>query len=63
MENKVWTQEDKLQWVLENGEPVYPVVFERVGNKLYKRPCAGSPPWVPMERVLVSEDIFKEGLE
>lgn len=51
--NKEWSDLDKAQWILENG-PVPDIVwiYERVGDKIYKRPFAdpNMPPWINTRR-------------
>ena len=54
----MWTETEKAFWILQNGEPKVAWVFERNGDKIYRRPFAdpGSklPPWISTERELVS---------
>lgn len=58
-----WTDADKAQWILENGEPKFAWIFERNGELLYRRPMANTgvlPPWIPRERELVTSYKHKE---
>jgi hypothetical protein len=51
-----WSDIDKAQWILENGEPKHAWIYERNGELLYRRPMATDselPPWVSRERELV----------
>lgn len=48
-----WTEDKKIQWLIENGTPKYYWFFERVDNVVYKRPTNGAPPWIDKERVEV----------
>lgn len=46
-----WTDAEKAQWILENGEPKIAWIFERVGDIIYKRPMSENlPPWICTER-------------
>lgn len=48
-----WTDTDKAQWILENGQPQVDWVFERVNEIIYRRPAGGSrniPPWISLDR-------------
>ena len=51
-----WSDADKALWILQNGQPKYAEIFERVDDKVYSRPsCAPGdniPPWVSKERKL-----------
>ena len=51
-----WTDADKALWILENGEPKYAEIFERVDDKVYSRPSNAPgdniPPWISRERKL-----------
>lgn len=51
-----WSDTDKAQWILENGEPKIAWIFERNGELLYRRPMTTEndlPPWISRERELV----------
>lgn len=49
----IWTDTDKAQWILENGEPNITWIFERNGDAVYRRPmCNNLPPWISKERTL-----------
>lgn len=49
-----WTEEEKAIWVLEHGEPDVAWIFERNGERLYRRPLARHggliPPWISLTR-------------
>jgi len=48
-----WSNTDKAQWILQNGEPDVLWVYERVDNQVYRRPMThvgNVPPWIPQER-------------
>lgn len=51
-----WTDADKALWILQNGQPKYAEIFERVDDQVYSRPSNAPgdivPPWIPKERVL-----------
>ena len=53
---------DKAEWILKNGNVKPAWIFERVDDKVYKRPIAPDghqlPPWMSKERVLIKD---KEG--
>ena len=49
--NYDYTNDEKAQWILENGEPKIVWIFERVNNTIYKRPMSENlPPWISKER-------------
>lgn len=53
-----WTDAEKAQWILENGEPEYIWIYERNGYIVYKRPMTTSvnlPPWIDAERQVVGQ--------
>lgn len=54
----MWTETEKAFWILQNGDPKIAYIFERNGDKIYRRPFIepGSklPPWISTERQLVS---------
>jgi len=47
-----WSETDKALWILEHGEPDIKWIYERNGEKVYKRPINDFrlPPWVSRER-------------
>lgn len=50
-----WTDIDKAQWILENGNPEIKWVYERVDDVVFRRPFLGDPsdnipPWIPEKR-------------
>lgn len=60
---KVWSDTEKAQWILENGEPKIAWIFERNDELLYRRPMAADgilPPWMPRERELVKSYKHKD---
>ena len=52
-----YTEADKAQWILENGTPRYVCIYERDGDKIYRKPMphpeASLPPWMSTQRELV----------
>ena len=55
-----WDDTAKAQWILEHGGiPDIAWIFERVDDKVYRRPMVNSsvgaqlPPWINKERELV----------
>lgn len=53
--SKEWSDIDKAQWILENGPvPDIAWIFERVGDKVYRRPMTAGinkiPPWIDTRR-------------
>ena len=53
------TDVEKAQWILENGNCKTAWIFERVDDKVYKRPIPQDgktlPPWLSKERVLIKD--------
>jgi|TARA_B110000483_G_C18161429_1_gene529464 hypothetical protein len=53
------TDVEKAQWILENGNYKNAWIFERVDDKVYKRPIPQDgkklPPWLSKERVLIKD--------
>lgn len=51
-----WSDADKALWILQNGQPKYAEIFERVDDQVYTRPSNAPgdnvPPWVPRDRKL-----------
>jgi hypothetical protein len=45
-----WSDTDKAEWILQNGNPHIAWIFERVDEKVYRRPMAPDgeqlPPWL-----------------
>lgn len=60
----IWTDTQKAQWILENGNPKLAWIFERVDSTVYKRPIAPDgeplPPWISKDRVVVKTDAKPE---
>ena len=56
MTQQTWTDTDKAAWILANGTPEYVWIYERVDDKVFKRPVPEKgkhlPPWVSTEREL-----------
>ena len=53
-----WTDAEKAQWILENGEPEIAWIYERYGFIVYKRPITSNnlfPPWISRERQVAGE--------
>ncbi len=52
-----YTEADKAQWILENGKPRFVWIYERVDDKIYRKPMshpeASLPPWMSTQRELV----------
>ena len=51
-----WSDADKALWILQNGQPKYAEIFERVDDQVYSRPSSAPgdniPPWISKERKL-----------
>ncbi len=54
---KEYSEADKAQWILENGNPRFVWIYERVDDKIYRKPMshpeANLPPWMSSQRELV----------
>jgi hypothetical protein len=57
-----WSEADKIEWVLANGKPRIAWVYERIDQKVYRRPSRdvsqNIPPWFSEERELCPHDHF-----
>ena len=51
-----YTDAEKAAWILEHGGVEHAWIFERVGDRIYRRPMAPQdgelPPWISAEREL-----------
>jgi len=62
MKQQTWTDTDKAAWILQNGKPEYVWIYERVDDKVFRRPAPATgkdlPPWMNKERELayISEE-------
>lgn len=49
-----YTDFDKAQWILENGNPKITWIYERANDVVYRRPITDPsvpfPPWINKER-------------
>lgn len=49
----IWSDADKAQWILENGNPEYVWIFERVDDTVFRRPAGILiPPWISIKRTI-----------
>jgi hypothetical protein len=52
-----YTEADKAQWILEHGQPRFVWIYERVDDKIYRKPMShpetNLPPWMSQQRELV----------
>jgi hypothetical protein len=60
--NDQWTDADKAWWRLQHGTTKLVWIYERVGQKVFRRPSQtlseNLPPWVSNNRQEVNSELF-----